>query len=69
MTVSDNKSLKKDDRSDGTPWQCKKQACAFQQCIAKNNYMTDPVTHCQPYYAAYETCIERLNQNDKIKNG
>jgi hypothetical protein len=66
MKLFDKKS-NNDDRSNRTPWQCKKQACAFQQCIAKHNYLTDPVTYCRPYYTAYETCIEQLNQNEEME--
>jgi hypothetical protein len=48
---------------DLTPWQCKKQACGFQTCITKHNYMTDPIKHCRPYYLAYEECMEQHNRS------
>jgi hypothetical protein len=53
----------KDDRSDRTPWQCKKQACAYQYCISKNSsYRPDAVQFCRhPYYTSYQECIERIN--------
>ena len=57
------------DRSDRTPWQCKKQACAYQYCISKNSsYRPDPVQFCRhPYYTSYQECIEQINNNNETK--
>ena len=70
MTPSVNRSSNdNDDRSDRTPWQCKKQACAYQYCISKNSsYRPDAVQFCRhPYYTSYLECMEQMKRSDHTK--
>ena len=70
-SANSNSSNNMNDRSDRTPWQCKKQACAYQYCISKNSsYRPDAVQFCRhPYYTSYQECMERImNQTTDTSN-